>query len=96
MDEDLGCSVKLVIDDHEKVPTETMIIIATKAAMGINATYSPNITTNISKKDPATNVDKRPRPPDFTFMIDWPIIAHPAIPPIKPVAVLAIPWPTHS
>jgi hypothetical protein len=43
-----------------------------------------------------TKVDSRPRPPDFTLMIDWPIMAQPAMPPMKPVAVLAMPWPTHS
>jgi hypothetical protein len=29
-------------------------------------------------------------------MIDWPIMAQPAMPPMKPVAMLATPWPTHS
>jgi hypothetical protein len=29
-------------------------------------------------------------------MIDWPIMAQPAMPPMNPVAVLARPWPTHS
>ncbi|KAG1227375.1 hypothetical protein G6F68_019603 [Rhizopus microsporus] len=29
-------------------------------------------------------------------MTDWPIIAQPAMPPRKPVTVLATPWPTHS
>ena len=29
-------------------------------------------------------------------MIDCPIMAQPAMPPMKPVAVLARPWPTHS
>ncbi|MNI67352.1 hypothetical protein D3C73_1229790 [compost metagenome] len=29
-------------------------------------------------------------------MTDWPIIAQPAMPPRKPVTVLARPWPTHS
>ncbi len=50
----------------------------------------------ISSTTPATKHDSRPRPPDFTLMIDWPIIAQPAMPPMKPVAVLASPWPTHS
>ena len=35
----------------------------------------------------------RPRPPDFTLMTDWPIMAQPAMPPKKPVTMLAMPWP---
>ena len=45
---------------------------------------------------PAHNVDNRVRPPDLTLIIDCPIMAHPAIPPIRPEAILAIPWPLHS
>ena len=29
-------------------------------------------------------------------MTDWPIMAQPAMPPKKPVTMLAMPWPTHS
>ena len=36
------------------------------------------------------------RPPDFTLIMDCPIIAQPPIPPKKPVTVLAKPWATHS
>jgi hypothetical protein len=75
---------------------ETMIITATSAAMGICFTHSPRNTTRISSTTPATRVDRRPRPPDFTLMTDWPIMAQPAMPPMKPVAMLATPWPTHS
>src|SRR5699024_8987495 len=53
------------------------------------------IIKNIKNK-PATSVESLPRPPDFTLMTDWPIIAHPAIPPKKPVIVLAIPCPLAS
>mgnify|MGYP005712644891 CR=1 FL=1 len=35
-------------------------------------------------------------PPDFTFIIDCPIIAQPPIPPKKPVIPLATPWAKHS
>nr|AAM08080.1 hypothetical protein [Providencia rettgeri] len=49
-----------------------------------------------SKNIPAEKLDKRPRPPDFTLIIDWPIIAQPAIPPSKPEPMLAIPCPLHS
>jgi hypothetical protein len=87
---------RLLIEDHEKVPIETMIMIATRAAIGISATESPSTTMKNSSMAPATKVESRPRPPDFTLMIDWPIMAQPAMPPMKPVAVLAMPWPTHS
>ena len=50
----------------------------------------------MSRNRPATRVDKRPRPPDFTLITLWPIMAQPAMPPTKPVAMLATPWPTHS
>ena len=34
-------------------------------------------------------------PPDFTLIIDWPIIAQPPIPPKKPVTVFAAPCAKH-
>src|SRR5699024_4567483 len=37
-----------------------------------------------------------PLPPDFTLITDCPIIAQPAIPPKKPVTILAIPCPLDS
>ncbi len=64
---------------------------ATSAAIGITFNQSLKNTTKISKNIPAHKVDKRVRPPDLTLIIDCPIIAHPAIPPIKPEAILAIP-----
>ncbi len=73
-----------------------MIMIATSAAIGIRPTQSPRTTIRNRRKMPAQKVDRRPRPPDFTLIIDWPIIAQPAMPPMKPVAVLAMPWPMHS
>lgn len=36
-------------------------------------------------------VESRVRPPDFTLMIDWPIMAQPAMPPSMPAAMLATP-----
>ena len=79
---------------HKPIPAvliETMIMTATRAAMGICLTHSSRNTTSISNTTPAVSVDNRPRPPDFTLITDWPIMAHPAIPPIKPVAILAMP-----
>jgi hypothetical protein len=49
-----------------------------------------------SRQTPAAKHESRPRPPDFTLIIDYPIIAQPAIPPMNPVAVLARPCPMHS
>ena len=92
----LGCSRRFLNEPQLKVPIDTMIITATKAAIGIWLTHSPKNTTKISSTTPATSVDKRPRPPDFTLITDWPIMAQPAMPPMKPVAMLATPWPTHS
>ena len=48
------------------------------------------------RNSPAESVDSRVRPPDFTLIIDWPIMAQPAMPPRKPVATLAMPWPRDS
>ena len=74
-----------------KVPMDTMIITATSAAIGMRATQSPTNTTISSRNTPAVKVDSRPRPPDFTLMTVWPIMAQPAMPPRKPVAMLAMP-----
>ena len=71
-------------------------MIATSAGIGICPTMSPSTTMRNSSIAPAVNVDSLPRPPDFTLIIDCPIIAQPAMPPMKPVQVLASPWPTHS
>ena len=59
-------------------------------------TTSPNTMIRNISKAPATRADKRPLPPDLTLMIDWPIMAQPAIPPKNPVTKLAIPWPRAS
>ncbi len=81
------------IERQEKVPIETMIITATSAGIGIRATSGPSTTIRKSRKVPATKADRRVEPPDFTLITDWPIIAQPPIPPRKPVAKLAMPWP---
>src|SRR5690554_618723 len=84
------------IDDQLKVPIDTMIITATNAAIGIRETQSSRNTTINSSSTPATRQDSRPRPPDCTLITDWPIMAQPAIPPIKPAAILPIPCALHS
>lgn len=44
-----------------KVPIDTMIITATRAAIGMRLTHSPRNTTISSRKMPVVNVDKRDR-----------------------------------
>ncbi len=44
---------------QSKVGTDTMIITATSAAIGITATTSPRATTRIRRNVPARNVDRR-------------------------------------
>lgn len=79
---------------QSKVLTETRIITATSAAIGIRPTTSPSTTTSTSTKTPARKVLSRVRAPDcFTLIIVWPIIAQPPMPPNKPVTTLATPCP---
>src|SRR5690606_24705719 len=93
---DSGYFFRSVMEDQLKVPIETMIITATRAAMGIWLTQSLRNTTRTNSTAPATRQDNRVRPPDFTLITDWPIMAQPAIPPMSPEAILATPWPLHS
>ncbi len=50
----------------------------------------------VSRNSAAATPEMRVRPPDFTLIIDCPIIAQPPMPPKKPVTVLAAPWAMHS
>ena len=75
---------------------ETMTITATSAAIGIMTSHFAATRIKTSRKEPAANADSRPRPPDFTLITDWPIIAHPAMPPKSPAAMFAIPCPRDS
>ena len=85
------------IECQSKVPTETMIITATRAAIGISATTSPMPTTRTSRNVPARKVESRVRAPEtFTLIMVWPIIAQPPMPPKKPVMTFAAPWPSAS
>ena len=82
---------------QSKVETETRIITATSAAIGITATMLPRPTTRMSRKAPAAKVERRVRAPEaLTLIIVWPIIAQPAMPPKKPVTTFAMPWPRAS
>src|SRR5690554_3399183 len=86
-----GWSRRFLMEPQLKVPMETMIITATSAAMGICTSHLSSTSTMINRKMPAVSVDSRVRPPDLMLMIDWPIIAQPAIPPNRPEPILAIP-----
>ena len=82
---------------QSKVPTETMTITATSAAIGMSPTRSPRPTTRISRNTPARKVEIRVRAPEaFTLIIVWPIIAQPPMPPKKPVMTFETPWPQAS
>src|SRR5690606_19051255 len=87
----LGWRARSRNDDQLNVPIDTMIMTATSAAMGICFTQAPRNTTITSSTMPAVKVERRPRPPDLTLMTDCPIMAHPAMPPMKPEAMLATP-----
>lgn len=78
---DFGTTNNNFIEFHAKVPTTTINITPTKAAIGISSineeVYKIKIKRNRAAATPAILV----RPPDFTFIIDCPIIAQPPIPP---------------
>ena len=67
MEEERGCRVRFLIDDHEKVPIDTMIMIATSAGIGICATQSPRNTTRISSTVPAGKAPSQPGPLRFSL-----------------------------
>src|SRR3546814_5905102 len=57
-----------LIERHEKVPIETMIMTATSEAIGMIATSGPSTSNRNSRKTPDTKVESRVSPPDFTLM----------------------------
>ncbi len=82
---------------QSKVATDTMIMTATSAAMGMSETTGPKTMHSTIRNAPARKVDRRVRAPDtFTLIIVWPIMAQPPMPPKKPVTMLATPWPIDS
>ena len=90
-------SVRGLTECQSMVPTETMTITATSAAMGIRPTMSPSETTRMSRKMPASSVDRRVRAPaSRTPIMVWPIMAQPPMPPNRPPTTLAAPWPHDS
>lgn len=82
---------------QSKVVTQTSIITATRAAIGIRDTTGPKTMQSTIRKTPDRKVESRVRAPEvFTLTIVWPIIAQPPIPPNRPVTMLATPWPRDS
>lgn len=59
------------------VSTETMIMIATSAAIGMLPTMLPRSRINTGRNTPASRVDRRVRAPDsFTLIMVCPISAY--------------------
>ncbi len=82
---------------QSNVANDTMIITATRAAIGMSETTGPKTMHSTIRNAPARKVDSRVRAPDTrTLIIVWPIIAQPPMPPKKPVTMLATPWPSDS
>src|SRR3546814_2525890 len=80
-DEAGGWRRRFGIEFQLNVPIETIIITATSAGMGILPTHGPSTVSRNSRNAPATNVERRLRPPEVTLITDCPIIAQPPMPP---------------
>ena len=81
---------------HSKVPITTINMTPIRAASGIISISAEPTRINSNRETAAVIPDRRPRPPEFTLIMLWPIIAQPPMPPNNPVTVLATPWPIHS
>ena len=82
---------------QSKVPTETMIMTATRAAIGMTA----DDVAEADDEDEQEDAGQEGRDPGagagaFTLIMVWPIMAQPPMPPKKPVTMLATPWPQAS
>ena len=67
--------------DQANVPTTTINITPTSAANGICSIKGAANKIKINKNNAAAIPATRVRPPDFTLIIDWPIMAQPPMPP---------------
>ncbi len=92
----LGCRSMPGRLPQSNVLIATMIITATSAPIGMMRTRSPSSRIIANRNTPATKVLRRVRAPLPTLMIDWPIMAQPAMPPKQPVTTFARPWPRAS
>ena len=77
--------------DQANVFITTINITPTSAAIGIISIAGERNNINASRANAATIPDNRPLPPEFTLIMDWPIIAQPPIPPKKPFTTFASP-----
>ena len=73
-----------------------VIMIATKAAIGIAPIQDFKRIIIISRDIPEERVDNLDLPPFSVFITDCPTKAHPAIPPNKDATIFAIPCPLAS
>ena len=87
----LGIRLNILIDAHSNVPITTMNMTPTSAAIGIMPIHGPRKRMKASSSSAATMPERRLRPPEFTLIRDWPIMAQPPIPPNTPQVMLAMP-----
>ena len=92
----VGTLARILIEFHAKVPITTMNITPTSAASGISSITDDPTRMKSSRQTAAATPAIRVRPPEFTLIIDCPIMAQPPMPPKKPVTTLAVPWAMHS
>ena len=91
-----GTLRKMRKECQANVPITTMNITPTNAAIGICSIRGEANRMKDNRNNAAVIPATRVRPPDFTLIIDWPIIAQPPIPPKNPVTRLAAPCAIHS
>src|SRR5699024_6242170 len=92
----LGAFIVYLNEPQSNVPMETMTMMPARIGIGICTTQSPRTIIRNIRNAPAVNVDRRVVAPDLTLITDCPIIAHPPMPPKKPVMKLAMPCPRDS
>ena len=91
-----GIFLRIRMLDHSNVPKTTMNMTPDSAAKGICSIKLLAKRMKMSRNYPADIPDNRPLPPERILIMLWPIMAHPPIPPKKPVITLAVPCPRHS
>ena len=70
---------------HANVPMTTMNITPTNAAIGICSINGAPNNTKLKRIKAAMIPERRPLPPEFTLIIDCPIMAQPPMPPKNPL-----------
>mmetsp|Transcript_21181 Transcript_21181/g.72165 ORF Transcript_21181/g.72165 Transcript_21181/m.72165 type:complete len:398 (+) Transcript_21181:359-1552(+) len=84
-----------------KVPLSKMSrtrdhMVPTSAASGTASMAPEKATTKRRRNAAQLRPERRVLPPALTLIMLWPIMTHPPMPPVSPVATFARPWPTHS